>query len=70
MALEDLYIQTSIAWNLETFHEWVVLAIVPILFKGKGKDPDVYNSSRPIFLFIFVFKTLEGCQVGVQVGEV
>ena len=43
------------------FHEWFVLAIVPILFKGKGKDPDVYNSSRPIFLFIFVFKTLEAC---------
>jgi hypothetical protein len=34
---------------------------VPILYKGKGKDPNVYNSHRPIWLLIFVFKCLEAC---------
>jgi hypothetical protein len=60
-ALDDLFTQTSLAWNLETFHEFLVLAIVPILYKGKGKDPNVYNSHRPIWLLIFVFKCLEAC---------
>jgi hypothetical protein len=42
-------------------HEYLVLALIAILFKGKGKNPNVYNSSRPIWMLIFVLKVLEMC---------
>ena len=45
-AMDDLFTQTSLAWNLETFHEYLVLALIAILFKGKGKNPNVYNSTK------------------------
>jgi hypothetical protein len=58
-ALDDLFLHTSLCWNLETFSEGLILGLVAILYKGKGKNPNVYNSSRPIWLMVFVMKVLD-----------